>query len=714
MASPRAAIVALPARLPLLVLVLAFVGAAAPELVAQAGGGSESEIVAELELKRDDADPELLKKLAEAKTLTAAKALVEIYPKLSSIWMRRELLRALGAFDGVPGAGQSALDHVATVAATAQEPELQDAAFETLARCKELGRTYLARIVDAPTQDQVRERALDLHAGSGGGPDDVAWYKKLYADEKLPKKLREHAFQAMAGHLENGDLAKQFKDAREGAIRRIALEALEKRGATGVADLALDTLHQVNALPTDRAAAARVLVAAKKVKAADELIEVAMQQATTPEHLREAIADLLVEMNDEGVNRRLVGLVGKGKPHEQRFALLATRHLLRKEEKLLKRVRQELDGKDAEVRRVALRIVGEMKDAGSVETLEKMLAKPKDPGDAPAIVTALSRIRAGDAAWEERLVKLAGEADRDNRNAALQALADAGNAKQLPLFVERIAHDDWATRLIALAALEKLRDRDSVGAIVTQMQKESGRTLVEFGNALFRLTGELHDTDAPTWLKWWNDAGKELPLITSADLEKREQERERRRLRQTTQARFFGVKIESHDVVFVVDVSGSMAEQLESTVVAGRAATRMDVVKGELVKCLKSLDATAFFNLITFNSAVTRWRDGVAALSEKTRTEAVDYVEHLGSRGGTNIYDAMEAAFADARADTIFLLTDGEPTAGAITDLQFIREHVARWNANRHVKIHCIAVGSDFPLLEWLAADSGGTYVKFN
>ena len=41
-------------------------------------------------------------------------------------------------------------------------------------------------------------------------------------------------------------------------------------------------------------------------------------------------------------------------------------------------------------------------------------------------------------------------------------------------------------------------------------------------------------------------------------------------------------------------------------------------------------------------------------------------------------------------------------------------EHVARWNGTRGVKIHCVAVGGDFPLLEWIAADSGGSYVKFN
>jgi hypothetical protein len=673
---------------------------------------AESDLVAELELRRDDADPELLMRLAAMKSSTAARALVTLYPRFASLWMRRESLRALGAFDGVAGAGQIALDHVATVAANADERELREAAFDTLSGCKELGAAYLAKIAELPVQDQVREKALQLLTASGGG--DTAFFRKLYADEKLARKLRERAFEALAKSLEPGELVKEFRDSREGAIRRIALEALAARNAPGVGEFALDTLKQVNALATDRAAAAKVLAAAKGPKAADELIDVAQQQATTPEHVREAIADLLAAMNDEGVNRRLVGLVGKGKPHEQRFALLATRHLLKRDEKLMKKVRGHLDDKDAEVRRVAIRIVGEQQDSESAATLEKMLSKPKDPGDAPGIIPALSRIRAGDPKWEQRLLELASDPDRDRRNAALQALADGGDKKHVALFAERVAHPDWTTRLVALAALEELRDRDSLDAVVRQMQKEDGRMLVEFANVLFRLTGELHDVDAATWLKWWNATGKDMPLIGEEELAKRMEERERRRLKQTTQARFFGVKIESRDVTFVVDVSGSMGEQLERTIVDGRAATRMEVVKRELVKSLKALDSSALFNLITFNSAVSRWREGVAALDDKTRAQAVDHVEHLGSRGGTNIYDALQAAFADPRVDTIFLLTDGEPTAGAITDLALIREHVARWNETRRVRIHCVAVGSDFELLEWLAEDSGGTYVKYN
>jgi hypothetical protein len=702
-----------------LAAVLAFAAAFLPDARAQAGAAADAElpIVAKLEADRDQADGELLKQLAAFKTPSAAKALVGFYGKLASLWMKREVLRVLREFDGVVLAGNTALDHVATVAANAAEPELRDAAFDTLEHCPQTGRAYLAKIVELPVQQQVRERALELHAATAG-KEDAAWYRKLFEDEKAPHKLREHAFEALAKSLDAAELQKFFHDVRDGTIRRMALEAMQRQKTPGTAELALETVKQVNVLPTDRAHAASVLVAAKGAKAADDLIEVALQQATTQWQLRGAIADLLVALNDPAVNKKLLALVGLGKPHEQWFALLATRHLVAGDEKLLKKVRATLDDKDSELRRVAIRIVGEQKDAGSADLLEKELKKPKDPGDAAPIILALSRIRAGGdkaAEWEKRLVEISKEDDRDRRNAALQALLETNDKKHVPVFVERLAHPDWTTRMLALQSLEKLRDRDSVGAIIARMPKESGRMLLEFAGTLFRLTGEPHDDNAVVWKRWWDDGGKDAPLITPEDLEKKIADREKKRLQQTTSApRFFGVKIESHDVAFVVDVSGSMAEQLETTKIDGKPATRLEVVKQELVKALRGLDASALFNLITFSSGVTKWKEGVVALSDKTRAEAIDYVGHLGSRGGTNIYNALQAAFADPKVDTIFLLTDGEPSQGGVTDLQLIREHVARLNETRRVRIHCIGVGGDFPLLEWLAQDAGGTYVKFN
>ena len=48
-----------------------------------------------------------------------------------------------------------------------------------------------------------------------------------------------------------------------------------------------------------------------------------------------------------------------------------------------------------------------------------------------------------------------------------------------------------------------------------------------------------------------------------------------------------------------------------------------------------------------------------------------------------------------------------------VTDQAQIRERVKEWNEHRKIVIHTIAVGGTFDILEWLAADSGGTHKRF-
>jgi hypothetical protein len=110
---------------------------------------------------------------------------------------------------------------------------------------------------------------------------------------------------------------------------------------------------------------------------------------------------------------------------------------------------------------------------------------------------------------------------------------------------------------------------------------------------------------------------------------------------------------------------------------------------------------------------VNPWRDRIAEKTEATLTEAKGFVGRLGASGGTNLFGSLQFAFADPDVDTIYVLSDGEPTAGAITDGMTIRQEIAAWNKHRNVVIHCIAVGGSLEILEWLAADTGGSYVKF-
>ena len=88
----------------------------------------------------------------------------------------------------------------------------------------------------------------------------------------------------------------------------------------------------------------------------------------------------------------------------------------------------------------------------------------------------------------------------------------------------------------------------------------------------------------------------------------------------------------------------------------------------------------------------------------------VDHAQELVADGGTNLYGALEYAFEDPDIDTIFVLSDGEPSVGDLIDPQSIRDAVVEMNATRGVVIHTIAIGGSLDVLEWLAEDSSGRY----
>ncbi len=80
--------------------------------------------------------------------------------------------------------------------------------------------------------------------------------------------------------------------------------------------------------------------------------------------------------------------------------------------------------------------------------------------------------------------------------------------------------------------------------------------------------------------------------------------------------------------------------------------------------------------------------------------------------GGTNLFGGLQAALAYTDVKTIFVLSDGAPTAGDETGSGAILGAVRRLNEEREATIHCVSLGRRSRLLRLLAKQSGGTYVE--
>ncbi|RUS89511.1 hypothetical protein EGW08_002744 [Elysia chlorotica] len=157
------------------------------------------------------------------------------------------------------------------------------------------------------------------------------------------------------------------------------------------------------------------------------------------------------------------------------------------------------------------------------------------------------------------------------------------------------------------------------------------------------------------------------------------------------------------DIIFVLDVSGSMY------------GSKIEQLRVALKTILSDLKPQDRFNIITFSSSTSKWKEGLVDVDESSISTAQEYVKGMRANGMTNINDALLTALSEMkgrhdneRVGMIFFLTDGNPTQGE-TDANKIARNIL--NANeRTVAIFSLAFGegADYDSLKSLSAQNLG------
>jgi Mg-chelatase subunit ChlD len=282
-----------------------------------------------------------------------------------------------------------------------------------------------------------------------------------------------------------------------------------------------------------------------------------------------------------------------------------------------------------------------------------------------------------------------------------------------------------AARATARAALP-----EGVAALVRQAQREGdrSRTQREIFDALRILTGANPGDDPRIWQQWWRDheaevmAGKTpLGLGKPAAVK-------------TDQGNFYGIPQVEERIIYVLDRSGSMIVSMESPrfVNGGAVAarddedSRFDAATRELLRAAKSLRRDARYTVVAYSDhADVVLGDQLLAAKPERHAELAAALAQMGAEGQTNIYEALDVALrlagvhpeeppGPAKADAIYLLTDGAPTdaSGKTEDPERTLQAAREWNALRRVAIHTIGIGADHnsSFLRQLATENGGTY----
>ena len=156
------------------------------------------------------------------------------------------------------------------------------------------------------------------------------------------------------------------------------------------------------------------------------------------------------------------------------------------------------------------------------------------------------------------------------------------------------------------------------------------------------------------------------------------------------------------DVVFVLDISGSMNEE-----------GKIEKAKRALEYGVRGLRPTDRFNILAFSGDTRLMEEGLIRADQAGRARGVQFVESLRAVGGTNINDALVEALdqfpeGGARPQLLVFLTDGLPTVGE-TNVDRILANVGRATPDR-VRLFTFGVGYDVNtrLLDRVAAENGG------
>ena len=260
-----------------------------------------------------------------------------------------------------------------------------------------------------------------------------------------------------------------------------------------------------------------------------------------------------------------------------------------------------------------------------------------------------------------------------------------------------------AVRRYAARAAGSVPSRDLVDPLIGLLTDRVAGP--EAHDSLVRLTEQDIGKDPAAWNLWWDKHRDDfrpvcLSLRKLAALKARA-DRKKPKPDPTTPL-FYGRELTGKNILFLLDISGSMR------------GARIDRLKMELRSMVELLPEECTFAFIFFPHQQFPEK-GLGAATFEFKEKATKVIEGIVADGGTPMGGAVEIAFDLVDAgdpsepiDTIYLLSDGEPTDNSP---QKMRRIILDRNAAHYVLVHTIAIGDESALLKSIAADSGGNHL---
>lgn len=410
-----------------------------------------------------------------------------------------------------------------------------------------------------------------------------------------------------------------------------------------------------------------------------------------------------------------------------------------------------------------LAVLGQAKDEAEKTGILRALKQGEYAGTRDAVLPLLS-----DSSWDvrrralqtladfpdpevvEAVAVLCEEKEVAVRCAALECLAALGSERVLEPARRDLESPSWQVRATAIAALGRVRHRDSIGPLIERMALEEGRLVEDIARSLTSITGRDYGTRIDGWQRFWETFADRFQIPTEEELVKLAEARAKNREQYVPGAgtiSYLGLETPSQSIVFVIDVSGSMEQEVidRARFEDGEYPSwkRIDVIKTELIKTVRSLEPSTEFNIIAFATDVDPWKKKLVRANALNKSSAESWVGRLEAIGGnskedlaraglvgsanleggkTNTYAALMAALDvdpdrpergyETDIDTIVFLSDGRPSHGRFVEPDDVLREIRTVNELRKVTIHTITLGEfEKDFMERLALENGGTFV---
>ena len=468
------------------------------------------------------------------------------------------------------------------------------------------------------------------------------------------------------------------------------------------------------------------------------------------EFVRKAAVEGLIGVDHQDVTRRLIEVLGDKSKVVREAAIIAlgTQKNMLGASELVQRVWK--GRKDEE--RIAILKAFETSQPDNAFNIIIELLDEKNWLLRLAAIQCLTTYGDREGATTGAILPLAEDKEPLIRLAVMQAFEKLGNPHSYRPALKALEDSDWRIQAAAIKLCVRGRWKAAIQPLINILKQEEGRLQDDATTALQEITDRDAVGNPDKWQAWWDRVkdGYRVPTLKEIKERKRRESEHRvgyDRPRESDYPPYHGIKTRSRRLLFVLDVSSSMAEHvvlprrdrkalehfneryghLNSTI-------KIDIAREELINMVAGLKSYAKFNIVTFNSDVKRWQKKMVKASGGNRSKAIKYLARLTptglassgpGRGATNTFEALNASFGlfkgdefdkktfKTDADTVFFLSDGQPSVGRITQPQELLDYFLTVNKRAELVFHTISFGaSNRALMEAIANSSGGQAVR--